>query len=38
MHAAAMTLPAGRWEQIFTSDGRMEGMLPARSVMLWRKV
>lgn len=38
MHAATMTLPAGRWEQIFTSDGRMEGMLPARSVTLWRKV
>ncbi|RYE34913.1 MAG: glycogen debranching enzyme GlgX [Hyphomicrobiales bacterium] len=35
--AAALTLPPGRWEQVFTSDGGAEGVLPARSVSLWRK-
>ena len=32
-----LTLPAGQWERLFTSDGGSVAMLPARSVALWRK-
>ncbi|WP_199092590.1 glycogen debranching protein GlgX [Bosea sp. ASV33] len=35
--ATPLTLPAGQWERLFTSDSASEAGLPARSVALWRK-